>query len=302
MDDLARSKAGRMKAGDFDQELLDLYDKFCHGMIDRRAFLDGAAKFAVGGVTAAALVEMLMPDYALAAQVAPNDPRIKTETITFKSPKGNGDTKGLLVKPAKAGKYGAVVVIHENRGLNPYVEDVARRLGAAGFIALAPDGLTSLGGYPGTDDKGREMQAKLEPGKLLEDFIAAHGYLKGLPDVNGKVGAVGFCFGGGVVNAMAVRLPDLAAGVSYYGRQPKPEDVARIKAPLMIHYGELDKRINAGWPAYEKALKENNKTYETFFYPKANHGFHNDTTPRYDKEQAELSWKRTVDFFKKHLG
>ncbi len=300
--DATKRGAARLKAADFDQELLDLYDKYCHGFIDRRAFMDGAAKFAVGGLSAAALVEMLLPDYALAAQVAENDPSIKTETITFKSPKGNGDTKGYLVKPAKPGSYGAVVVVHENRGLNPYVKDVARRLGKAGFIALAPDGLSSLGGYPGNDDEGRAMQEKLQPAKLLEDFIAAYETLRAMKDVNGKVGVVGFCFGGGVANAMAVRLPGLAAAVAYYGRQPKAEDVAKIKAPLLLHYGALDERINAGWPAYEKALKQDNKSYEVYFYPKANHGFHNDTTPRYDKEQAELSWRRTIAFFRKHLG
>lgn len=300
--DATKRGAARLKAADFDQELLDLYDKYCHGFIDRRAFMDGAAKFAVGGLSAAALVEMLLPDYALAAQVAENDPSIKTETITFKSPKGNGDTKGYLVKPAKPGSYGAVVVVHENRGLNPYVKDVARRLGKAGFIALAPDGLSSLGGYPGNDDEGRAMQEKLQPAKLLEDFIAAYETLRAMKDVNGKVGVVGFCFGGGVANAMAVRLPGLAAAVAYYGRQPRAEDVAKIKAPLLLHYGALDERINAGWPAYEKALKQNNKSYEVYFYPKANHGFHNDTTPRYDKEQAELSWQRTIAFFRKHLG
>jgi len=300
--DATKRGAARLKAADFDQELLDLYDKYCHGFIDRRAFMDGAAKFAVGGLSAAALVEMLLPDYALAAQVAENDPSIKTETISFKSPKGNGDTKGYLVKPAKPGSYGAVVVVHENRGLNPYVKDVARRLGKAGFIALAPDGLSSLGGYPGNDDEGRAMQEKLQPAKLLEDFIAAYETLRAMKDVNGKVGVVGFCFGGGVANAMAVRLPGLAAAVAYYGHQPSAEEVAKIKAPLLLHYGALDERINAGWPAYEKALKQDNKSYEVYFYPKANHGFHNDTTPRYDKEQAELSWRRTIAFFRKHLG
>ncbi len=302
MDDLMRHKDTRMKASDFDQELLDLFDKYVHGKIDRRGFLEGAAKFAVGGVTAVSLLEMLAPNYALAAQVDEKDPAIKTETITFKSPKGNGDTKGYLVKPAKAGTYGAVVVVHENRGLNPYIADVARRLGKAGFIALAPDGLTSLGGYPGNDEQGRDMQRKLQPAKLLEDFIAAYDTLKGMKDVNGKVGVVGFCFGGGVCNAMAVRIPELAASVPYYGAAAKAEDVPKIKAPLMLHFGALDKRINDMWPAYEAALKANNKSYEAYFYPNANHGFHNDTTPRYDKEQAELSWKRTIDFFKKHVA
>lgn len=299
MDDLRKP---RLQASDFDQELLDLYDQYAHGLIDRRAFLDGAAKFAVGGVSAAALVDMLMPNYALAAQVDEKDPRIKTATITYKSPKGHGDIKGYLVRPAKGGKTGGVVVVHENRGLNPYIKDVARRLGVAGFVALAPDGLTPLGGYPGNDEEGKVMQRKLDKAKLYEDFVAAYHHLKADDGVNGKVGVVGFCYGGGVSNAMAVRLPELAAAVPYYGRQPKTSDVPRIKAPLLIHYGELDARINAGAAAYEAALKEHNKDYQVFVYAKANHGFHNDTTPRYDKAAAELSWKRTIEFFKKHLG
>jgi carboxymethylenebutenolidase len=292
----------RKSATDFDQRLLDLYDQYCHGRIDRRQFISSAGKYAAAGVSATALVEMLLPDYALAQQVKPDDPRIKTETITFDSPQGNGPTKGLLAKPAAGGKRGAVVVVHENRGLNPYVADVARRLAVAGFTALAPDGLSSLGGYPGDDEKGREMQATLDSRKLLMDFIAAFNWLKADPDSNGKVGAVGFCFGGSVVNSMAVMLPDLAAAVPYYGSAPKAEDVPRIKAPLLIHHGELDTRLVEGLPAYESALKANGKTYEAFIYPKANHGFHNDTTPRYDKTQAELSWERTIAFFKKHLS
>ncbi len=292
----------RKSAKDFDQELLDLYDQYCHGKIARRQFITAAGKFAVAGVSATALVEMLLPNYALAEQVKPNDPRIKSVTITFESPKGNGPTKGLLVKPAGGGKRGSVVVVHENRGLNPYIEDVARRLAVAGFTALAPDGLSSLGGYPGDDDKGRDMQAKLDSGKLLMDFIAAYEYLKTDPDQNGKIGAVGFCFGGTVVNSMAVMLPDLAAAVPYYGGAPKADDVPRIKAPLLIHHGELDKRLVEGLPAYEAALKVNGKSYEAFVYANANHGFHNDTTPRYEKEPAELSWERTITFFKKHLA
>ncbi len=292
----------RKTARDFDQGLLDLYDQYCHGMIGRRQFITGASKFSVAGVSAAALVEMLLPDYALADQVKPDDPRIKSATVTFDSPKGNGPTKGLLARPVAGGKRGSVVVIHENRGLNPYVADVARRLAVAGYNALAPDGLTSLGGYPGDDPKGVEMQAKLEPGKLLMDFIAAYDYLKSDADYNGKIGAVGFCFGGTMVNAMAVILPDLAAAVPYYGGAPKVDDVSRIKAPLLIHHGELDKRLLEGFPAYEAALKANGKSYEAYIYPNANHGFHNDTTPRYDKEQAELSWDRTLAFFKKHLA
>jgi carboxymethylenebutenolidase len=292
----------RRPAKDFDQELLDLYDQYCHGEIARRQFMTAAGKFAVAGVSATALVEMLLPNYALAEQVKPNDPRIKSVTITFESPKGNGATKGLLVKPTVGGKRGSVVVVHENRGLNPYVEDVARRLAVAGFTALAPDGLTSLGGYPGDDDKGRDMQAKLDSGKLLMDFIAAYEYLRTDPDQNGKVGAVGFCFGGTVVNSMAVMLPDLAAAVPYYGGAPKPEDVPRIKAPLLIHHGALDKRLVEGLPAYEAALKANGKSYEAFVYANANHGFHNDTTPRYEQQSAELSWERTIAFFRKHLA
>ncbi|MDB5642463.1 MAG: clcD 2 [Hyphomicrobiales bacterium] len=292
----------RKSARDFDQRLLDLYDDFCHGRIDRRQFVAGAGKFAVAGVSATALVEMLLPNYALAQQVAPTDPRITTSQVTFDSPKGNGPTKGLLAKPVDGGKHGGVIVVHENRGLNPYIEDVARRLAAAGFVALAPDGLSSLGGYPGDDEKGREMQAKLDSGKLTMDFIAAYEWLKTDPNVNGKIGAVGFCFGGSVVNQMAVMLPDLAAAVPYYGAAPKAEDVARIKAPLLIHHGELDKRLVEALPAYESALKAGGKSYEAFVYPGANHGFHNDTTPRYDKTAGELSWDRTLAFFKKNLA
>jgi carboxymethylenebutenolidase len=292
----------RKTAQDFEQGLLDLYDQYCHGKIDRRQFVAGASKYAAAGVSGAALVEMLLPNYALAQQVQPNDPRITTQTITYDSPQGNGPTRALLAKPAKPGKYGAVVVVHENRGLNPYIEDVARRFAVAGFIALAPDGLTSLGGYPGNDDEGRAMQAKLDSQKLLMDFVAAYGWLKKFPETNGKVGAVGFCFGGSVVNSMAVMLPDLAAGVPYYGSHPKAEDVPKIKAPLLIHQAELDTRLVSGLPAYEEALKANGKTYEAFVYPKTNHGFHNDTTPRYDKAAAELSWDRTLAFFRKHLS
>jgi len=292
----------RKTADQFDPELLDIFDDYVHGAIDRRGFLERAAKFAVGGLTAAALLEALAPDYALANQVDEGDPRIKGETITYASPKGHGDIKGYLVRPADGGSRGGVVVVHENRGLNPYIADVARRVAVAGFTALAPDGLTPLGGYPGNDDDGKVMQRKLEPSKLLEDFIAAYGHLKADATSNGKVGVVGFCYGGGVCNAMAVRLPELAASVPFYGRQPGAADVPAIQAPLLIHYAELDKRINAGWPAYEAALKANNKEYTAHMYPGVNHGFHNDTTPRYDKAAAELAWGRTVDFFKAKLG
>jgi carboxymethylenebutenolidase len=303
MEDVPMTQSVQRKtAQDFDQRLLDLYDQYCHGMIERRQFVSGVSKFATAGVSTAALVEMLLPNYALAEQVKADDPRIKTQIITYDSPKGNGPTKALLAKPAAGGKRGSIVVVHENRGLNPYIADVARRLAVAGYNALAPDGLSSLGGYPGTDEEGLKMQATLDSAKLVQDFIAAFERLKADPDSNGKIGAVGFCFGGTVVNTMAVQLPDLAAAVPYYGGAPKAEDVAKIKAPLLIHHGELDTRLVEGLPAYEAALKANGKTYEAFIYPKANHGFHNDTTPRYDKVQAELSWDRTLAFFKKHLA
>jgi len=292
----------RKTAKDFDQELLDLFDGYVHGLIERRTFLDRANKFAVGGVTSAMLLEALSPNYALAAQVDEADPRIKGEMIEYASPKGHGKTKGYLVRPTGGGKRGGVVVVHENRGLNPYIADVARRVAIAGFTALAPDGLTPLGGYPGNDPDGKVMQKKLDKGKLLEDFIAAYGVLKDDATSNSKVGVTGFCYGGGVANIMAVRLSDLACAVPFYGRQPKDSDVPEIKAPLLLHYGELDKRINAGWPAFEAALKANDKKYTAHVYPGVNHGFHNDTTPRYDKASAELAWSRTIAFFKSNLS
>lgn len=292
----------RKKASDFDQELLDLYDRYVHGGMDRRKFLDRAGKFAVGGVTAAALVEALMPNYALANQVAENDSRIKAETIEYDSPKGHGKIRGYLVRPSGGGKRGGVVVVHENRGLNPYIADVARRIAVAGFTALAPDGLTPVGGYPGNDEDGKAMQAKLDKGKLLQDFIAAFHRLKSDANSNGKVGVVGFCYGGGVANAMAVRLPDLAAAAPFYGRQPKAAEVSKIRAPLLLHYAGLDKRINQGWPAFEAALKAQGKEHAAHIYPGVNHGFHNDTTPRYDEAAAKLAWSRTVDFFKAKLS
>ena len=291
----------RQKASDFDQELLDLYDSYAHGMIERREFLNKASKFAVGGITAAALLETLSPNYALAKQVEENDSRIEGESIAYPSPDGHGTIRGYLVRPAGGGPRGGVVVVHENRGLNPYIEDVARRVAIAGFTALAPDGLTPLGGYPGTDDEGKVLQRRLDKGKLLEDFIAAFGHLKSDPDSNGKVGVVGFCYGGGVANAMAVRLPDLAASVPFYGRQASAEDVAKIEAPLLLHYAGLDQRINQGWPEYEAALKAQGKEYTAHIYPGVNHGFHNDTTPRYDAAAAELAWARTIDFFNAKL-
>jgi carboxymethylenebutenolidase len=292
----------RKKASDFPQELLDLFDKYVHGEIDRRAFLDGAGRFATGGVTAVALWESLRPNYAWAEQVPKDDPRIKTETAAVDSPQGNGTIKGYLARPAKSGKLPGVLVVHENRGLNPYIEDVARRLATENFVAFAPDGLTSVGGYPGDNEKGGQLFQKVDRAKMGEDFIAAARWLKARPDCTGKIGAVGFCFGGGIVNMLAVRLgADLSVAVPFYGGQPKAEDVPAIKAPLLLHYASLDTRINAGWPAYEEALKANKAAYTAHFYDGTNHGFHNDTTPRYDEAAAKLAWQRTLEFFNKYL-
>ncbi len=293
----------RKKASDFNQELLDLYDKYAHGSLSRRAFFDKAAKYTAGGVTAAALLETLSPQYALANQVDPNDPGIDASRIEYPSPNGHGSILGYLVKPANAsGKLPGVVVVHENRGLNPYIEDVARRLATAGFVALAPDGLSPLGGYPGTDDEGREMQRQIDGGKLLQDFFAAYEHLQGHEDTTGKIGVVGFCYGGGVANALAVRFPELGAAVPFYGRQAATENVAQIQAPLLLHYAGLDDRINAGWPEFEAALKAQGKTFTAHIYPDVNHGFHNDTTPRYDEPAAELAWERTIAFFNETLA
>jgi carboxymethylenebutenolidase len=273
-----------------------------HGFLSRRDFLDSAAKYAVGGFTAAAMLESLRPNYAWAQQIAKNDPRITTEYVTYPSPQGSGTVRGYLARPASAtGKLPGVIVIHENRGLNPYIEDVARRLAVEGFLALAPDALTPLGGYPGDEEKAAQLFGQLDGPKRLEDLLAAAAYVKSRPDFNGKLGAVGFCFGGGVVNVMAVRLPDLAAAVPFYGAQPSAADTAKIKAPLLIHYASTDERINAGWPAWEAALKANNVKYQAFIYPNTNHGFHNDTTPRYDEAAAKLAWSRTLAFFKDNL-
>jgi carboxymethylenebutenolidase len=293
----------RMTARDFDQELLDLYDFYAHGLITKREFLDRAGKFAVGGLTAAALLHQLSPDYALAEQVSFTDPEIHAEYVTFPSPNGHGEVRGYLVRPA--GTEGlplpAVLVVHENRGLNPYIEDVTRRLGKAGFMALAPDGLSSVGGYPGNDDKGRDLQKTVDGVKLMNDFFAGFEHLLAREDSTGKVGCVGFCYGGGVCNALAVAYPELAASVPFYGRQANAEDVPRIQAPLLLHYAELDTRINEGWPAYEAALQAAGKTYEAHIYPGVNHGFHNDSTPRYDAAAAELAWARTLAWFGKYL-
>jgi len=290
----------RKKASEFPQELLNLFDGYVHGGISRRQFLDGAQKFAVAGVTAAALFEMLRPNYAWAIQVPPDDKRIKAEYDTVPSPQGNGSIKGYLVRPANAAKLPAVVVVHENRGLNPYIEDVARRLAVANFMAFAPDALTSLGGYPGDDEKGGALFAQLDRGKMTEDFLAAAMWLKSRPDCTGKLGAVGFC--GGIVNQLAVRIgPDLAAAVPFYGAQPSAADAAKIKAPINAQYGELDARITDGWPAFDAALTEAHVTHEGHVYKGANHGFHNDTTPRYDEAAAKEAWQHALDWFNKYL-
>jgi Dienelactone hydrolase and related enzymes len=290
-------------SADFDQELLNLFDKYVHGDIDRRGFLQRATKFAVGGTTAAMLLEALNPRFAQAQQIPRDDKRLKASMVDYQSPKGQGKMRGYLVRPAgDAGKLPGVLVVHENRGLNPHIEDVARRIALEHFMAFAPDALAPLGGYPGDEDKAREMFAKLDVGKVGEDFVAAAGYLRSRPDCTGMIGVVGFCFGGGIANMLATRLPDLAAAVPFYGAQPKAEDVARIKAPLLIHYAEKDERINAGAAAYEAALKANHVKYQMFTYPGTQHGFNNDTTPRYDKAAAQLAWQRTIDFLKKSLG
>ena len=294
--------AKRMTAADFDQELLDLYDFYAHGKITKRQFLDRAGKFAIGGLTAITLLSMLSPNYALAQQVAEDDADIMGQDITYDSPNGNGAVNAYLVKPAGVTNPGAVLVVHENRGLNPYIRDVARRVAKAGFLALAPDGLTSVGGYPGTDDEGRELQRTVDGEKLMNDFFAGFEHLAARDDASGKVGAVGFCYGGGVCNALAVAYPELLASVPFYGRQPAADDVAKIQAAMLIQNAGLDERINAGWPAYQAAMDAAGTNYTAHIYPDVNHGFHNDTTPRYDAEAAELAWSRTVEFFGKHLG
>lgn len=293
----------RKKAFDFPQELLNLFDQYVHGAISRRAFLDGAQNFAVGGVTAAALFEMLKPNYAWALQVPELDSRIATETASVASPQGNGRIDGYLVRPSNAtAKLPVVLVIHENRGLNPYIKDVARRLAVAGFIALAPDGLTSVGGYPNDDEKGAQLFQGLDRAKLTEDFLAAAVWLKSRNDGAGKLGAIGFCYGGGVVNQLAVRMgADLSAAVPFYGVQPSAQDAIKIRAPLLAHYAELDTRITSGWPAFDTALKDAHVAHDGYIYAGANHGFHNDTTPRYDEAAAKLAWQRTLDWLNKYL-
>jgi carboxymethylenebutenolidase len=292
----------RKLASDYPQELLDLFHEYQHGDIDRRTFLDRSVKFAVGGLTVAAIFESLTPNYAWAQQVPPDDKRIKVGYEVVQSPAGNGSIKGYLARPAQGKKLPVVLVIHENRGLNPYIEDVARRLALANFIAFAPDGLTSVGGYPGSDEKGAAAFRTVDGKKMTEDFVAAAKWLKARPDSTGKLGAVGFCFGGGIVNQLAVRLgADLNAGVAFYGRQAGADDVPKISAPLLLHYAGNDQGVNAGIATYEAALKANNKVYSLHMYEGKQHGFHNDTTPRYDETAAKLAWTRTLEFFNKYL-
>jgi carboxymethylenebutenolidase len=292
----------RKKASDFPREVLDLFDGYVHGTMYRREFLDRAARYAIGGITAAAMLKSLTPNYAWAQQVTRDDARIKSEYLTYPSPQGSGTMRGYFARPAKAGgKLPGVLVVHENRGLNPYTEDVARRLAVEGYVAFAPDALTPVGGYPGDDDKARVLFAKLDRKIQTEDMVAAAGFLKSHPDCAGRIGAVGFCQGGTIVNILAVRLPDLAAAVPFYGTQPSAAETAKIKAPLLIHYADHDDRVNAGWRPFEAALKANSARYEMHMYPGTYHGFHNDTTPRYDEAAAKLAWSRTVVFFKEHL-
>lgn len=291
-----------LKKEDLTQEVYDLFDSYVHSKIDRRKFVRKLSIYAVGGLTVPSILAFLLPKYAEAQRVKMDDPRLKSEYIEYESPKGAGKMRGLLTRPANSTKkLSGIIVVHENRGLNPHIEDVARRAALEGFIAFAPDALFPLGGYPGNDDKGRELQRKRDRNEMLEDFIAAYGYLKTQKECNGKVGVVGFCFGGSISNKMAVRIPDLKAAVPFYGGGPSIEEVSKIKAPLLLHFAGLDKRVNAGWPDYEAALKENKKEYTAHIYPDVNHGFHNDTTPRYDEDSAKLAWKRTIDFFKDKL-
>ena len=292
----------RQTAHDFDQDLLILFDAYVHGALDRRGFLEQASKYAVGGVTAAMLLDQLSPKFLEAQVVPPTDDRINAEYVEYDSPSGYGKMRGYFLRPSKpAGKLPGVLVIHENRGLNPHIEDVARRFALENFVAFAPDALFPLGGYPGDEDKAREVFPKLDQAKTREDFVAAFNFLKARPETTGKVGAVGFCYGGGMVNYLATRLSDLAAGVAFYGSAPDLADVPKIKAPLMIQSAEVDDRINASWPAFEEALKAAHVRYERFLYPGTQHGFHNDTTPRYDAAAAKLAWERTIAFFNKNV-
>jgi carboxymethylenebutenolidase len=293
----------KIRKEDIPQDVFDLYDDYAHNRIDRRKFIDKLSTYAVGGITLGALMSFMTPHYQETLQIRQDDPRLTTKYINYDSPKGGGSIRGQLSRPKDAeGKLPGIVVVHENRGLNPYIADVGRRAALAGFISLAPDALTPLGGYPGNDDEGRALQSKRDRDEMLEDFIAAFDYLKSHSNCSGKVGVVGFCFGGWISNMMAVKVPELAAAVPFYGGQPPLESVPDMNSPIMLHYAALDTRVNEGWPAYEKALKENKKDYTAFIYPDVNHGFHNDSTPRYDKEAAELAWGRTIDFFREKIG
>lgn len=292
----------KLNKEDIAQGVYDLYDEYVHNKIERRQFIEKLSAYAVGGVTVAALMSAMMPNYTETQTISANDTRLSSDYITYDSPKGGGKIKGLLSTPTgTSGKFPGVVVVHENRGLNPYIEDVGRRTAVAGFLSLAPDALSPLGGYPGNDDEGRIMQSKRDRNEMLEDFIAAYNYLKNHPDCTGNVGVVGFCFGGWISNMMAVRIPTLKAAVPFYGGQPSAEETTQIKSPLLLHFAELDDRVNEGWPAYEKALKANAVEHQAFFYPGTNHGFHNNTTSRYDEAAAALAWERTITFFKKKL-
>lgn len=291
-----------IKKEDIKQEVFDLYDEYAHNKIERRQFIEKLSLYAVGSLTVPALLSFIMPNYTGTQIVAKDDQRLSSHFITYSSPKGGGNIRGLLSKPSKLKKsLPGIIIVHENRGLNPYIEDVGRRAALEGFITLAPDALTPLGGYPGNDDEGRALQRKRDRNEMLQDFIEAYETLKAHPNCNGNIGVVGFCFGGWISNMMAVKIPTLGAAVPYYGGQPSADEVRDINAPLLLHFAGLDKRVNEGWPAYEQALKKNNKKYEAFIYPEVNHGFHNNTTPRFDKSAAELSWNRTISFFKKQL-
>jgi carboxymethylenebutenolidase len=291
-----------LKKEDIPQEVFDLYDYYAHNKLDRRDFIEKLSLYAVGGVTVAALMSAMMPNYVDSMTIKPGDTRLNSDYIWYDSPKGGGKIKGLLSIPTEnQAKFPGVIVVHENRGLNPYIEDVGRRAAVAGFISLAPDALTPLGGYPGNDDDGRVMQQKRTREEMLEDFIAAYEYLLHHPSCNGKIGVVGFCFGGWIANMMAVKIPALGGAVPFYGGQPTAEESANIKAPLLIQFAELDERVNAGWSAYEEVLKSIGARYQMHMYPGVNHGFHNNTTPRYDEPAATLSWNRTIEFFKENL-
>jgi carboxymethylenebutenolidase len=293
----------KLRKEDISQEVFDIYDDYAHSRIDRRQFLDKLSAYAVGGITLASLLSFISPNYQDNLQIQPDDPRLNTEYVTYKSHKGGGEIKGQLSRPVDTKKkLPGIVVVHENRGLNPYIADVGRRAALAGFISIAPDALSPLGGYPGNDDDGRALQRQRDRNEMLQDFIAAFQYLKEHAECTGNIGVVGFCFGGWISNMMAVEVPDLKAAVPFYGGQPSSDQVPQINAPLLLHYAGLDNRVNEGWPAYEAALKENNKEYMAYVYPDVNHGFHNDSTPRYDKAAAELAWQRTIDFFKEKLS